>query len=231
MLTIIVPVFNEESTINEIIVKVLKLKIKKQIIIVDDASHDETVKKIINIKKKHKNILLIKHKKNLGKGSAIKNAQKFVKGKITIIQDADLEYEPRDYLKLIKPIKQNKTLVVYGSRFLNKKFKQNKIFISNFRVFANIVLTKISNIINNQKLTDAHTCYKVFDSKLFKSIKLEEKRFGFCPEVTTKIANLNVDIIELPIWYNGRSHKDGKKISFLDGVRALYCLIKYKFNY
>ena len=117
MITIIVPVFNEENTIKEILVKILKLKIKKQIIIVDDASHDGTVKKIINIKKKHKNILLIKHKKNLGKGSAIKNAQKFVKGKITIIQDADLEYEPRDYLKLIKPIKQNKTLVVYGSRF------------------------------------------------------------------------------------------------------------------
>lgn len=231
MLTIIVPVFNEESTINEILLKILKLKIKKQIIIVDDASHDGTVKKIINIKKKHKNILLIKHKKNLGKGSAIKNAQKFVKGQITIIQDADLEYEPKDYIKLIQPIKQNKSLVVYGSRFLNKKFKQNKIFTSNFRVFANIVLTRISNIINNQNLTDAHTCYKVFDSKLFKSIKLEEKRFGFCPEVTTKIANLNVDIIELPIWYNGRSHKDGKKISFLDGVRALYCLIKYKFNY
>jgi len=230
MITIIVPVFNEESTINEILLKILKLKRKKQIIIIDDASHDGTTRKIINIKKKYKNILLIKHKKNLGKGSAIKSAQKFIKGKITIIQDADLEYDPNDYLKLIQPIEKKKTLVVYGSRFLNKKFKQNKIFTSNFRVFANLVLTKISNIINNQKLTDAHTCYKVFDSKLFKSLKLEEKRFGFCPEVTTKIASRDINIIELPIWYNGRSHKDGKKISFLDGVRALYCLLKYKFG-
>lgn len=230
MITIIVPVFNEESTIKEILVKILKLKVKKQIIIVDDASNDGTMKKIIKVKKKYKNILLIKHKKNLGKGAAIKNAQKFIKGKITIIQDADLEYDPNDYLKLIKPIKQNKTLVVYGSRFLNKKFKQNKIFTSNFRVFANILLTKISNIINNQKLTDAHTCYKVFESKLFKSLKLKEQRFGFCPEVTTKIANRKINIIELPIWYSGRSHQDGKKISFLDGLRALYCLLKYKFN-
>ncbi len=230
MITIIIPVFNEENTINKILFKILKLKIKKQIIIVDDASDDGTIGKIINIKKKYKNILLIKHKKNLGKGSAIRNAQKFIKGKITIIQDADLEYNPGDYLKLIKPIEQKKTLVAYGSRFLNKKFKRNKIFTSEFRIFANMTLTIISNIINKQKLTDAHTCYKVFDSKLFKSIKLEEKRFGFCPEVTTKIANRKINIMELPIWYNGRSHKDGKKISFLDGVRALYCLLKYKFS-
>ena len=187
MITIIVPVFNEESTIKEILVKILKLKVKKQIIIVDDASNDGTMKKIIKVKKKYKNILLIKHKKNLGKGAAIKNAQKFIKGKITIIQDADLEYDPNDYLKLIKPIKQNKTLVVYGSRFLNKKFKQNKIFTSNFRVFANILLTKISNIINNQKLTDAHTCYKVFESKLFKSLKLKEQDLDFVQRSQLKL--------------------------------------------
>ena len=229
MITVIVPVFNEENTIRLILLKILKLKVKKQIIVVDDASFDNTLLEIIKIKKNFDNIFLIRHKKNLGKGASIKSAQKHILGDITIIQDADLEYSPNDYKKLIKPIIEKKTLVVYGSRFLNDKFKKKKIFTSKFRIFANMFLTKLSNIFNNQKLTDAHTCYKVLDSKFFKSIKIQEKRFGFCPEITTKIANKKKIIIEIPIWYKGRSHYEGKKISFLDGIRAIYCLLKYKY--
>ena len=229
MITVIVPVFNEENTIRLILLKILKLKVKKQIIVVDDASFDNTLLEINKIKKNFDNIFLIRHKKNLGKGASIKSAQKHILGDITIIQDADLEYSPNDYKKLIKPIIEKKTLVVYGSRFLNDKFKKKKIFTSKFRIFANMFLTKLSNIFNNQKLTDAHTCYKVLDSKFFKSIKIQEKRFGFCPEITTKIANKKKIIIEIPIWYKGRSHYEGKKISFLDGIRAIYCLLKYKY--
>ena len=229
MITVIVPVFNEENTIRLILLKILKLKVKKQIIVVDDASFDNTLLEINKIKKNFDNILLIRHKKNLGKGASIKSAQKHILGDITIIQDADLEYSPNDYKKLIKPIIEKKTLVVYGSRFLNDKFKKKKIFTSKFRIFANMFLTKLSNIFNNQKLTDAHTCYKVLDSKFFKSIKIQEKRFGFCPEITTKIANKKILIIEIPIWYKGRTHYEGKKISFLDGIRAIYCLLKYKY--
>ena len=229
MITVIVPVFNEENTIRLILLKILRLKVKKQIIVVDDASFDNSLLEINKIKKNFDNIFLIRHKKNLGKGASIKSAQKHILGDITIIQDADLEYSPNDYKKLIKPIIEKKTLVVYGSRFLNAKFKQKKIFTSKFRIFANMFLTKLSNIFNNQKLTDAHTCYKVLDSKFFKSIKIQEKRFGFCPEITTKIANKKKIIIEIPIWYKGRSHYEGKKISFLDGIRAIYCLLKYKY--
>ena len=229
MITVIVPVFNEENTIRLILLKILKLKVKKQIIVVDDASFDNTLLEINKIKKNFDNIFLIRHKKNLGKGASIKSAQKHILGDITIIQDADLEYSPNDYKKLIKPIKKKKTLVVYGSKFLKDKFKKKKIFTSKFRIFANMFLTKLSNIFNNQKLTDAHTCYKVLDSKFFKSIKIQEKRFGFCPEITTKIANKKIIIIEIPIWYKGRTHYEGKKISFLDGIRAIYCLLKYKY--
>lgn len=229
MITIIVPVFNEKNTVKKILLKILKLRIKKQIIVIDDASYDGTFLEIKKIQKKFKNILLIRHNQNQGKGAAIKSAQKYISGEITIIQDADLEYSPNDYFNLIRPIRKKKVTVVYGSRLLNSNFKKKKIFTSNLRIFANIFLTKLSNIINNQNLTDAHTCYKVFDSKLFKGLKLEEKRFGFCPEITTKIANRKIKIIEVPIWYNGRSHTDGKKISFLDGIRAVYCIIRYKF--
>ena len=172
---------------------------------------------------------IIFHKKNIGKGGCIKSALKFIKGKITIIQDADLEYSPADYKKLIKPIVNKKSKVVYGSRVLYKNRYLNNNFSSFFRVFANQILTIISNIINNQSLTDAHTCYKIFESKFFKTIKLKENGFSFCPEVTTKVSILNEKIIEVPITYKGRTYEDGKKINFFDGVDALKTLIKYRF--
>ena len=174
-------------------------------------------------------IPLILHDKNLGKGAAIKNAQKKINGDCVIIQDADLEYDPNDYHSLIKPILDKSYKVVYGSRVLGKNRYQKKNFTSITRIFANHILTIVSNIVNSQSLTDAHTCYKVFSGDLFKSIKLEEDGFNFCPEITTKISNLNIEIKELPINYQGRSYKEGKKIKFYDGIEALYTIIKYKF--
>ena len=227
ILTIIIPVYNETNTIVKIIDQILKIKIKKQIIVVDDCSTDGSKEKIIKNKRKiHK---IVFHKKNLGKGAAIRTAQKYIKGKLVIIQDADLEYNPKDYKKLIKPIIKKKSLAVYGSRVLGKKRYMTNDFTSLMRVFFNHILTIISNFLNRQKLTDAHTCYKVFDSKLFKKIKLKENGFAFCPEVTTKISKLKIDITEIPISYKGRTYKQGKKISYLDGVMAIFALIKYKF--
>ena len=227
ILTVIIPVYNETNTIVKIIDQILKIKVKKQIIVVDDCSTDGSKEKIIKNKLKINKIIF--HKKNLGKGAAIRTAQKYIKGKLVIIQDADLEYNPKDYKKLIKPIIEKKSLVVYGSRVLGKNRYQTNDFTSLMRVFFNHILTIISNFFNRQRLTDAHTCYKVFDSKLFKKIKLNENGFAFCPEVTTKISKLKIDITEIAISYKGRTYKQGKKISYLDGVLAIFALIKYKF--
>ncbi|OCW75506.1 hypothetical protein AKH19_06940 [Pelagibacteraceae bacterium GOM-A1] len=226
-LTIIIPVFNESKTIFKIINKILKVKIKKQIIIVDDCSTDDTKKKVL--KYKHKIDKIIFHKNNLGKGSAIKSAQKYIKGEYVIIQDADLEYDPKEYKKLLKPFSRYKKQVIYGSRVLGKQRYKLKSFTSLTRIFFNHLLTILSNLINNQNLTDAHTCYKVFPSSIFKKIKLQEKRFAFCPEVTTKISNMGIKIKELPISYKGRSYEDGKKISYIDGIDAIVALFKYKY--
>jgi dolichol-phosphate mannosyltransferase len=226
-LSIIIPVYNEIKTILKIINKINRLKnITKQIIVVDDCSSDGS--REILLKNKNKIDLLLLHKKNQGKGGAIRTAQRHIKGKYTIIQDADLEYNPIDYQLLLKVIRLKKCYVVYGSRVLNKKRYQLNNFTSASRIFFNHMLTILSNLLNNQKLTDAHTCFKMFESKLFKSIMLKEYGFAFCPEITTKISNLYVDITEVPISYEGRTFEEGKKISFLDGVRAIYALFKYK---
>jgi len=227
-LTIIIPVYNEIKTIEKLLNRVFKINIKKQIIVIDDASIDGTSKILKKyIKKIDK---LISHKINKGKGAAIKSAQKYIRGKYTAIQDADLEYKPTDLLKILNYIKKKKLNVVYGSRVLNKnKFKNTKNFTHLVRIWGNIFLTKVSNIINNQSLTDAHTCYKVFRSDIFSKIKLQEKGFAFCPEVTTKIAKKNYLINEIPISYNGRTYLEGKKINSFDGLIALHCLLKYRY--
>jgi|TARA_B110000027_G_scaffold34637_1_gene38296 dolichol-phosphate mannosyltransferase len=227
-LTIIIPVYNEKKTILKIIDKIKNLKkLSKQIIVVDDYSIDGT--REILLKNKNKIDLLLLHKKNQGKGAAIQTAQKHVKGKYVIIQDADLEYNPRDYFKLIKPIKEKKFMVVYGSRVLNKKRYGAKGFTSKARILGNHILTIFSNILNNQNLTDAHTCYKVFSSKVFNKIILKENGFEFCPEITTKVAKLNLKIEELPISYIGRTYNDGKKIKAIHALGALLSLVRYRF--
>ena len=224
--TIIIPVFNEKNYINKIISRVKNnINFEKQIIVIDDCSSDgtrEIIKKIKNIDKK------IFHKKNLGKGAAIKSAIPFIKGNIVAIQDADLEYNPIDLNKLINVLVSKNLNVVYGSRVLNKKRYNNK-FISNFRTFGNHVLTLISNFLNNQNLTDAHTCYKIFKFDIFMQLNLQENDFAFCPEVTTKISLLNEKIKEVPISFKGRTVEEGKKIQFYDAIRALITILKYKY--
>ena len=227
-LTIIIPVYNEIKTIEKLIKKILKINIKKQLIIVDDGSSDGTEL----ILKKYKNRIdkLIFHKKNLGKGAAIKSGQKYVSGKYIGIQDADLEYDPRDLKKIVNEMNKRDLQVMYGSRVLKKnKFKNTQNFTHIVRIWGNIFLTKASNFLNKQKLTDAHTCYKIFDSRIFKKIKLKEKGFSFCPEITTKISMMNINIEEFPINYIGRTYEQGKKITAFDGLDALYVLAKYRY--
>ncbi len=224
--TIIIPVFNEVNYIDNVINRVNKnLKFKKQIIVIDDCSTDGTrqiIKKIKNVDKK------IFHKKNLGKGAAIKSAVPYIKGDIIAIQDADLEYNPKDLNKLIRIMISKNLKVIYGSRVMYKKRYSNNLFISNFRTFGNHLLTIVSNILNNQRLTDAHTCYKVFKKEFFKKLNLQEDDFAFCPEVTTKVSKLNEKILEAPISYRGRTTKEGKKIKLYDAWRAFITILKYK---
>ena len=229
MLSIIIPVYNEVKTIDKILKKIIKVRnFKKQIIVIDDGSDDGTVEKLKELDKIYKIDKIIFNKKNKGKGYAIRLGQKRVKEKFTIIQDADLEYDPKDYIKITNILKKKKYKIVYGSRVLGINRYSNNNFTSNIRVFANHILTIISNIINSQNLTDAHTCYKAFETKIFKKIRLKENGFSFCPEITTKISNLRLKIKEVKINYHGRTFKEGKKISFIDGFRALKTLIKYK---
>ena len=227
-LSIIIPAYNEINTIQDLINKVNDIRIEKQLIVDDDNSNDGTQKVILSNKYKIDKIIF--HENNKGKGAAIKSAQKFVNGKYVIIQDADLEYDPIDYYNLVEKIEKENCKVVYGSRVLkNPDYKKAQNFSHNLRIIGNIFLTKLSNFINNQNLTDAHTCYKLFESNLFKSIKLEQNDFAFCPEITTKISLLNIEIYEIPINYNGRTYNEGKKIVANDGLKAIWALLKYRY--
>ena len=229
-LSIIIPVYNEKNTIVELLNRIEKeVDIEKEIIVIDDNSTDgssELIKKY-NFKSRH---FYFKHIENRGKGACIKTAKQYVSGDIILIQDADLEYNPKDYNNLIKPIVSNVSKVVYGSRVLNKRRYYSKNFYSISRVFFNHILTILSNFLNNQNLTDAHTCYKVFDRNVFNNLKLEENDFSFCPEVTTKLSLAKINIIEIPIDYIGRTYIEGKKIKLIDGVKAIKTLLKYRFK-
>lgn len=231
-ISVIIPCYNEEKTIKFILNKISRQnQFIKQIIVIDDCSTDNSLKEIDKVKHIFDDFVIIKHDRNLGKGAAIKSSKKYINGDIVIIQDADLEYEPNDINKLIQPIKNGEYLVVYGSRVLGKNyFESIENFSHWFRILGNIFLTKLSNLINNQNLTDAHTCYKVFSARVFENITLEENNFNFCPEITTKISNQKIKIKELPISYNGRDYKEGKKIKTMDGIKAIATLFRYKFK-
>ena len=227
-LSIIIPVWNEEKTIIDIVNKVEKVnlgKIKKELIIVDDFSNDNSIEKIKILIKKYKNIKLITHNKNLGKGSAIRTGLKHFTGDLVIIQDGDLEYNPEEYKNLIKPILERKTKVVYGSRMMGRI----KGFDIPHHYLGNWGLSLATRLLYSKKITDMETCYKLMTKDVIKSIILRAKRFDFEPEITAKIIKKGYKIIEVPISYNSRSFKEGKKITVMDGVKALYYLLKYRF--
>ncbi len=222
-LSVIVPVFNEELTIKRIIDSIQSSPVDlKEIIIVDDCSTDSTRDILNNIEDPKIKILF--NKKNMGKGFALKRGFAEAKGDICIVQDADLEYDPQEYPKLIKPIIDGKADVVYGSRFQGGG--PHRVVYFWHRV-GNGVLTLLSNFFTDLDLSDMETCYKAFKRNIIQSIKIEEKRFGFEPEITAKISKMNLRIYEVGIAYYGRTYAEGKKINWKDGFRAIYCILKY----
>ncbi len=223
-ISIIVPVFNEEKTVEEIINRVKKVKYPHttEIIVVNDGSTDGTQKILKNIR----GIILVDNKHNRGKGFSLRAGFKRAGGDIILIQDADLEYNPQEHLKLLDVLKDPKINVVYGSRFLKKTHKPRYTVF----YFGNILLSLLTKILFLKNITDMETCYKAFKKGVIKNVKLTEDRFGFEPEITCKIYKLGFDIVEIPISYNSRSYNEGKKINFIDGLRALYILFKYRFT-
>ena len=222
-LSIIIPCYNEINTINEVVKRVQSSKIKsKQIIIVDDFSTDGTRELLGNFV--DESIQVIFKNKNQGKGAAISDGIKFATGEITIIQDADLEYDPQEYEKIINPIVLGKADVVYGSRFQGAQPHRVVYF---WHRLGNGFLTLLSNIMTDINLTDMETCYKAFRTEIIKSINIREERFGFEPEITAKVARMNCRIYEVGISYYGRTYEEGKKIGWRDGIRAIWCILKY----
>lgn len=221
-LSIVIPCYNERENIIEILDKVDRAQIPhKEIIVVDDKSTDGT-RDILEEKVRARVAQIVYHKENGGKGAALKTGFAHATGDIVIIQDADLEYDPLEYPKVIAPIINGEADVVYGSRFLHTKAKG---YMANR--LANRFLTSFSNLFTHLHLTDMETCYKAFKREIIQSVDIEEKRFGFEPEITAKIADMKVRVKEVPISYYPRTNEEGKKIGFKDGLRAIYCILKY----
>ncbi|MBD3203419.1 glycosyltransferase [Candidatus Woesearchaeota archaeon] len=230
-ISIIIPVYNEEKTILKILEKIEKVNIpiEKEIIVIDDFSDDGT-KNILN--KKERDIKLVFHEKNLGKGAAVRTGLKHATGDIILIQDADLEYDPNDYSKLLEPIINNETKVVYGSRFLGENYEKwsSQKNIIRSHLFGNKFLSFMTQILYSRKITDMETCYKVLSKDVLANINLEARGFELEPEITAKIINKGYDIVEVPINFNPRSFEEGKKINWKDGIKALYYLVKFRFS-
>lgn len=227
LISIVMPVYNEKATILSILEKVQAVSVpfEKEIIVVDDCSTDGTRQMLENIEgAMNSGFKVIYHNKNQGKGAALMSGFKEAKGDIAIIQDADLEYDPSEYPKLIQPILDGKADVVYGSRFKGEGPHRVLFF---WHYVGNRMLTTMSNIFTNLNLTDMETCYKAFKREILSKIELKEKRFGFEPEITAKIARLGCRVYEVGISYSGRTYLEGKKIKWKDGIRALWCIIKY----
>lgn len=224
-ISIIIPVFNEKKSIEEIIkrVQAVDVGLEKEIIIIDDCSQDGT-RQILE-KLNYPNMKLFFHSKNKGKGAALQTGFSKAEGDIILIQDADLEYDPKEYHKLLEPILDGRADVVYGSRFLGGPHRV--LFFWHY--VGNKILTMLSNITSNLNLTDMETCYKVFKKEILNKIKIKSKRFGFEPEVTIKFAKLKCRIYEVPISYSGRDYSEGKKIGWKDGIAAIFHIIRYKF--
>ncbi len=226
-LSIIIPCFNEENTIRIIVEKVLKFNLfDKEIIIVDDCSTDKSREIIQELCKENSIIKYFFLEKNFGKGAAINKGFKEADGDIILIQDADLEYDPRDYPILIKPFIETDADVVYGSRFLGGEYVRLHFF---WHFLANKLLTIVTNIVTNLNMSDMETGYKVFKKNVINSVEIKEKSFGVEPEITVKLAKKKFVFYEVPISYRGRSYEEGKKITLKDAFIALYCIIKYRF--
>ena len=221
---VIIPVYNEESTVQTILKRVLEQPYVQEVIIVDDCSRDKTFERINEMAGEEPRIHVLRHEKNQGKGTAIRTAIPCCQAKYVLIQDADLEYDPCEYQDLLNPLLEDKADVVFGSRFLTTHSHRVLYY---WHSVGNRFLTWLTSMIADLNLSDMETCYKVFRREIIQSLDLKESRFGFEPEVTLKIARKKVRIYEVGISYAGRTYEEGKKINAKDGIRAIYCILKY----
>ena len=224
-LSVVIPVYNEQATIAEIIARVQAVDLEKEIIIVDDGSTDGTSEKLHEIGGKFDHVNVLAHEKNLGKGAALRTGFAAATGDIIIIQDADLEYDPREYELLLTPILDGRADVVYGSRFLGGPHRV--LFFWHY--LGNKFLTLLCDAFSNLNLTDMETCYKVFKKDVLDEITLKSNRFGFEPEFTMKVAKKGFRVYEVPISYSGRTYEEGKKISWQDGFAAIFTILWFRF--
>jgi len=224
-ISVVIPVYNEVSTIREIVARVQAVDLEKEIIIVDDGSTDGTREQLQEIALSQENTRVLYHDRNQGKGAALRTGFESVTGDIVIVQDADLEYDPREYPVLLEPILDGRAEIVYGSRFLGGPHRV--IFFWHY--LGNKFLTLLSNALTNLNLTDMETCYKVFRREVLSNIQLKSNRFGFEPEFTAKIAKKDFRIYETSISYSGRTYAEGKKIGWKDGVKAIVAIIWFRF--
>ena len=236
VLSVVIPVYNERNTIHEILRRVRAVPIAKQIILVDDCSTDGTREILEQLKADEPDLTVVFHDRNQGKGAALRTGFAHARGQVVIVQDADLEYDPAQYPQLLQPILEGKADVVYGSRFIGESHRVLYFWHS----LANKFLTLLSNVFTNLNLTDMEVCYKVFRREVIQGITLKSDRFGFEPEVTAKVARFHMPaldgrparkcrIYEIPVSYNGRDYREGKKIGWKDGVQALYCILRYAY--
>ena len=224
--SVVIPVYEEELTIREIVRKVLEQKCIYEVVMVDDCSEDNSWGVLQDLAAENPMIKVYHHQKNQGKGAALRTGFSKVSGEVVIIQDADLEYDPAEYSRLLAPILNKKADVVFGSRFMGSEAHRVLYY---WHSVGNRFLTMLSNMFTNLNLTYMETCYKVFRKEILDKITIEEDRFGFEPEITAKVARLKCRIYEVSISYYGRTYEEGKKITWKDGVRALYCIVKYHF--
>jgi glycosyltransferase involved in cell wall biosynthesis len=234
LLSVVIPIYNERDTIREILHRIRSVPVPKQIILVDDCSKDGTREILAELEQEDPDLTILYHDVNRGKGAALRTGFSHASGQIIIVQDADLEYDPSEYPRLIQPILEGKADVVYGSRFIGESHRVLHFWHS----MGNQVLTFLSNTLTDLNLTDMEVCYKVFRREVIQGIVLKSNRFGFEPEVTAKVARFRMPAIEgqparkcrvyeMPVSYNGRDYHEGKKIGWKDGVQALYCIFRY----
>ncbi len=223
-LSVVMPVYNERATLREVVEKVLAVRLEIELICVDDGSRDGSREILAELQSDHPQIRVVLQPYNMGKGAALRRGIQEATGDYVIVQDADLEYDPAEYPLMIEPLIQGKADVVFGSRFLGGAPHRVLYF---WHSVGNRTLTLLSNCLTNINLSDMETCYKVFRREVIQAIPIEENRFGFEPEITVKVARRNLRIYEVGISYWGRTYEEGKKIGWKDGVRALYCLLKY----